>query len=48
MLYHALIKARKAVELTQADLASRLSCHHSFVANIESGQRRIDMVEVME
>lgn len=40
-----LISARKAMGLTQTDLAALLNCHQSFVARIESGQRRIDVVE---
>lgn len=43
----ALIAARKSAGLTQAQLAKRLSCHQSFVARIESGQRRIDVVELV-
>ena len=46
-LREALIAARKAAGLTQADLAKRLSCHQSFVARIESGERRIDVVELI-
>jgi transcriptional regulator with XRE-family HTH domain len=46
-LCQALIDARKAAGLTQADLAARLRCHQSFVARVESGQRRIDVVELV-
>ncbi|WP_298362706.1 helix-turn-helix transcriptional regulator [uncultured Litoreibacter sp.] len=46
-LREALIAARKAAGLTQADLAIRLGCHQSFVARVESGQRRIDVVELI-
>ncbi|KIC45489.1 XRE family transcriptional regulator [Tateyamaria sp. ANG-S1] len=42
-----LIRIRKTAGLTQADLASRLSCHQSMVARIESGQRQIDVVELI-
>ena len=46
-LCDALIAARKAAGLTQAQLAGRLECHQSFVARVESGQRRIDVVELI-
>ncbi len=46
-LCQALIEARKASGLTQAELAARLHCHQSFVARVESGQRRIDVVELV-
>jgi transcriptional regulator with XRE-family HTH domain len=42
-----LIRIRKAQGLTQSDLASKLSCHQSMIARIESGQRRIDVVELI-
>ena len=46
-LREAIIAARKAAGLTQAELAIKLRCHQSFVARIESGQRRIDVVELV-
>ncbi|WP_299048742.1 helix-turn-helix domain-containing protein [uncultured Tateyamaria sp.] len=46
-LREALIAARKAAGLTQTELASRLKCHQSFVARLESGQRRIDVIELI-
>ncbi|MEP1941715.1 MAG: helix-turn-helix transcriptional regulator [Sulfitobacter sp.] len=46
-LINALIEARKAKNMTQAELASLLSCHQSFVARIESGQRRVDVSELV-
>lgn len=46
-LREALIAARKTAGLTQAELAGRLKCHQSFVARLESGQRRIDVVELV-
>lgn len=46
-LCKALIDARKAAGLTQAELVARLRCHQSFVARVESGQRRIDVVELV-
>ena len=46
-LRDALIAARKAAGMTQADLAEKLKCHQSFVARIESGERRIDVIEMI-
>lgn len=34
--------------MTQAGLAARLGEYQSFVARLESGQRRIDVVEFLE
>jgi transcriptional regulator with XRE-family HTH domain len=34
--------------LTQADVAAKLGRYQSFVATVESGQRRIDVVEFLE
>jgi len=42
-----LIAARKTAGLTQAELALRLRCHQSFVARLESGERRVDVVELI-
>ncbi|WP_082135413.1 helix-turn-helix domain-containing protein [Puniceibacterium sp. IMCC21224] len=46
-LCEALIAARMTAGLTQAQLADRLRCHQSFVARLESGQRRIDAIELI-
>lgn len=46
-LCRALIDARQAAGLTQTELAQRLRCHQSLVARIESGERRIDVVELV-
>lgn len=46
-LCEALISARQAAGLTQAGLAERLHCHQSLIARIESGERRIDVVELV-
>jgi len=46
-LCRALADARKAAGLTQAELAGRLKCHQSFVARVESGERRIDVIELI-
>jgi transcriptional regulator with XRE-family HTH domain len=40
-----LVDERKKAGLTQAEVASRLGRYQSFIATVESGQRRIDVVE---
>jgi transcriptional regulator with XRE-family HTH domain len=40
--------ARKKAGLTQAELAKKLGEYQSFVARLESGQRRVDLVEFLE
>ena len=47
-LVDLLVKRREAAGLTQAELAARLRQYQSFVARLESGQRRIDVVEFLE
>lgn len=43
-----LVEARRAQNLSQQDLAKKLFCHQSMVvARIESGERRIDVVELV-
>jgi transcriptional regulator with XRE-family HTH domain len=43
-----LVQARKSKDLTQADLADRLGRPQSFVSKYERGQRRLDVVEMIE
>ena len=43
-----LIEKREAAGLTQTDLADRLGEYQSFVARLESGQRRVDVIEYLE
>lgn len=38
---------RQKAGLHQADVAKRLGRHQPFIANIESGQRRVDVVELL-
>jgi transcriptional regulator with XRE-family HTH domain len=42
-----LVARRQAAGMTQSDLAARLGKSQSFVARLESGQRRISVVEFM-
>lgn len=42
-----LIEQRKKAGLTQADVAKKLGRYQSFVANVEGGQRRVDVVEFL-
>jgi transcriptional regulator with XRE-family HTH domain len=43
-----LIDKRKRAGLTQAELALKLGRYQSFVATVESGQRRIDVIELLD
>ena len=40
-------RAREDAGLTQRDLAARLRCHHSWVAKVEIGERRLDVIELI-
>ena len=40
-----LCRVRKAASLTQRELAELLDVPHSWIAKVESGERRIDLVE---
>lgn len=46
-LVEALVRARKEAGLSQAVLAGTLRCQQSLIARIESGERRIDVVELV-
>lgn len=43
-----LVEARKAANLTQAQVSGRLSKPQSFVAKYEGGERRLDVIEFLE
>lgn len=47
-LVNQLIKARKHAKLRQQDAARKLGRTQSYVSKIESGQRRIDTVQLKE
>lgn len=47
-LLKALRHARKEAGLTQLDVAERLGTYASYVSKCESGERRIDVVELVE
>lgn len=48
LLCARLIAARKASGLTQVDVALRLRRHQSFVSKYESGERRLDVFELLD
>jgi transcriptional regulator with XRE-family HTH domain len=43
-----MIEARKSADLTQDELAKKLSRPQSFVSKYERGERRLDVVEFLE
>ncbi|MGZ9719103.1 helix-turn-helix domain-containing protein [Rhizobium miluonense] len=43
-----LTEKREAAGLTQLELARKLGEYQSFVARLESGQRRVDVIEFLE
>lgn len=48
LLLTLLVEARKERNLTQADVAAALGKPQSFVAKYENGERRIDVVELVD
>jgi transcriptional regulator with XRE-family HTH domain len=48
VLVDLIVAKREAAGLTQTQLAERLGEYQSFVARLESGQRRIDVIELIE
>lgn len=47
-LIEILVQCRRDAGLTQAEVAGALGRHQPFIANIESGRRRIDVVELFD
>lgn len=47
-LLRALLDARKRAGLTQTQVAEAFGTHASFVSKCESGERRIDVVELAD
>jgi ribosome-binding protein aMBF1 (putative translation factor) len=43
-----LVNARKKAGLSQQELASRLKTSQTVIARIESGERRVDVVEFID
>lgn len=48
MVATALAEQRRASGLTQTQVARALGRHQPFVANIESGERRVDIIELID
>lgn len=48
LLLEALKQMRLDAQLTQADLARRLGKPQSYVSKYESGERRLDIIELQE
>lgn len=48
MIAEALASQRRAAGLTQAEVAKKMGRHQPFIANIESGERRVDLVELLD
>ena len=48
VLCDLLVESREHAGLTQRDLAARLKRPHSYVAKIEGGERRLDVIEFIE
>lgn len=46
-LIATLVAKREAAGLTQTELAAALGEYQSFVARLESGERRVDVVELV-
>ena len=47
-LAELLIRYRDEAGLNQADVARALGRHQPFISNLESGQRRLDVVELLD
>lgn len=47
-LAELLSEKRKAAGMTQADVAKAMGRHQPFIANIENGERRVDVIELID
>jgi transcriptional regulator with XRE-family HTH domain len=47
-LAEMLAQHRRDANLKQAEVAQRLGRHQPFIANIEAGERRVDLVELLD
>ena len=47
-LAELLLAYREEAGLKQSEVAARLGRHQPFVSNLESGQRRLDLVELID
>lgn len=47
LLLELLIEARKSKKLTQTQIAKKLGRYQSFLAKVENGERRLDVVELI-
>ena len=47
-LISMLIEKRRAAGMTQAEVAKALGRHQPFIANIEKGERRVDVLELID
>ena len=45
---HAVIAMRRGAGLTQRQLAAAVGREHNYIARIETGQRRLDLVELVQ
>ncbi len=43
-----IVRRRQEVGLTQSELAARMKVYQSFIARLESGQRRVDVIEFIQ
>jgi len=48
VLREYLVDKRKKLGLTQRDLGARLSVHHTLIGKVETGDRRLDVVELID
>lgn len=47
-LMQVLVETRKSKGITQQELANRLDRPQSYIAKVETGERRLDVVEFIE